>query len=61
MVNFVRGCIRPIGVIVILAVAAQLAVEGKTPPVWFAPFIVAAIEWFVERPIKHYKDAKKVK
>lgn len=59
MVNFVRGCIRPAGVVIILAIVAQLATEGKTPPTWFIPFIVAALEWFVERPIRHYKEAKK--
>ncbi|GAH80696.1 unnamed protein product, partial [marine sediment metagenome] len=42
-------------VIIILAVAAQLAVEGKTPPGWFIPFIVFASEWFIERPILHIK------
>ena len=59
MVNFVRGCTRPIGVIIVMAVIAQLAIEGKTPPGWFIPFIVAAGEWFVERPIRHYKESKK--
>ena len=58
MVNFVRGCTRPIGVIIVLAVIAQLVVEDKTPPGWFYPFVAAAIEWFVERPIKHAKEKK---
>jgi len=58
MVNFVRGCTRPIGVIIIMGVIAQPATEGKTPPGRFMPFIIAAIEWFVERPIRHYKASK---
>ncbi len=56
LVDYVRATVRPVGVIIILAAAVQMMVEGRTPPLWFTPFLVFASEWFVERPILHIKD-----
>jgi len=54
--DLVRAVARPVGVIIILAAAVQMMLEGRVPPVWFTPFLVFAGEWFVERPILHIKD-----
>lgn len=59
--EFTRAITRPFGVLLILIISGIMVTEGKTPPGWFVPFIVLASEWFIERPIVHWRERNDLK
>ena len=59
MVDFVRGCTRPIVTVIFAAVIAQVVTQGIDAPAWFLSLAIPVILWwFGERAVKSIKGGE---